>query len=92
MPFSFAKTNTTNTTQNWSDSYNTSMSKNDIVADSGNTTVYLNSGEAEAANAAGKTTLQKYLPLIALVMFGLAALLWLTSGNAKPWQKNGLSL
>lgn len=77
--FSSSKTNVSNTTTNTADSWNTSMSKNDIVADSGNTTVTLTAAGA----AVGQW--QKYLPLLAVVCFGLAALLFLTR-KSKPWE------
>lgn len=78
--FSSSKTNVTNTVTDTADSYNTSMSKNDIIADSGNTTVSLT---AAGGGAAGNWA--KYMPLLAVVCFGLAALLFLTRKN-KPWE------
>lgn len=78
--FSSSKTNVTNTTQNTADSYNTTMSKNTISADSGNTVVNLGGSSAATAGLA------KYLPIVALVCFGLAAILLLTGGK-KPWEK-----
>lgn len=77
-----SETEVRNDTRSWTDSYNTSMSKNDIVADSGNTTVTLSSGGA----AAGAGNWTKYMPILAIVCFGLAVLLFLNSPK-KPWEK-----
>lgn len=78
-----SETKVTSDTRSWTDSYNTSMSKNDIVADSGNTTVTLSSGDGTAT---GSTSWKKYMPILAVLCFGLAVLLFLTR-KEKPWEK-----
>lgn len=89
--FSSSKTTVTNTTQTTTDSYNKTLSKNDIMADSGNTTVYLNTTPGQVN--AQEPGIVKYLPLLALVMFGLAALLLLTGRTKIPTPRaNGLSV
>lgn len=78
--FSSSKTTVTQTTQNIADAYNTTQSRSDVVADSGNTTVNLGGGNSSAGNW------QKYMPIVALICFGLAVLLLLSgSGSKKPW-------
>jgi hypothetical protein len=73
-----------NRTENTADSYNTSMSRNDIASESGNTTVYLNTTPGEANAPPAGSALAKYLPLVALACFGLAILLLLTSRSKIP--------
>ena len=77
--FTNSRTQVTNTTQNTADSYNTTMSKNDIVADSGNTSLNLSVAPGE------QTGLTKYLPWIAVACLGLALVMILMQPK-KPWE------
>ena len=72
-------TSVTNVTENIADAYNTSMSKNTIAADSGNTTLNVGAGGSETAGG-----FAKYMPILALLCFGLALFLIL-GRKEKPW-------
>jgi hypothetical protein len=76
-----SKSVVTNTTQNTADSYNRAMTSNKVLSESGNTTVNL------AGNSGGAgDNLTKYMPLLAILCFGLAVVLFLTQKAAPPWK------
>lgn len=78
--FSSSKTTVNTTTQNYADSFNTTLSKNDIVADSGNTSFTLT-----MPPDSGGDGLTRYLPWVAVACLGLALILILTQPR-KPWE------
>lgn len=79
--FSSSKTSVTNTTQNYADSFNTNLSRTDVVADSGNTTFTLTVPPEDGQS----DKLLRYMPWIAVACLGLALLLILTQPR-KPWE------
>lgn len=68
------------TTNNTADSWNKTLTKTAITADSGNTTVNL----APAAGAAAPADWRKYMPAVALACLALAAFLFLTRKSGPP--------